>query len=174
MHKLLALALATMAGCVQSDVGAPCNHGGINAPQEPAITFPALACDKLMCVYGESAEPPAEPCQGNAECNVDGGERFVCVEGRCELGLDHVLNRSMCSRKCSSDADCHGGPEDSACRTGFTCAPILGLGDFCCEPVCVCKDDLSVPKIEDLTAQCAAGNAVGCCDQTPRPTACGG
>jgi hypothetical protein len=174
MRILSAIALATTLGCVQSDVGAPCNHGGISAPQEPVITFPALACDELLCVYGESAEPPAEPCRSHADCNTDGLDRFICNEGTCELAIGHVLTRSMCSRECSADTDCSGGAEDTACRTGFTCAPIQSLGDFCCESVCVCKDDLSPTMVEDLRNECASGDARGCCDRNPRPAACGG
>ncbi len=167
-------ALAGAPACAKSDVGAPCNHGGLDAPQEPVITFPALACEQLMCVYAESLAPPADPCETAAQCNDAGGDRFRCVSGRCELGMKHVLERSMCSQTCDEEADCQGGDDDTSCRTGFTCAPLLELGDFCCEKVCVCRDDLDVAAAEDLAADCASGDAAGCCDREPRPAACGG
>jgi hypothetical protein len=163
-----------LPACVQRDVGAPCNHGGIDAPQEPVITFPALACDELMCVYAESVDPPVDPCETEADCNVDGDTRFDCVENRCALGLDHVLARSMCSRSCRSDADCQDGDAGSACATGFSCTPLLSLGERCCEKVCACNDDLAVASLEELEQDCAAGDAPGCCDRDPRPAACGG
>jgi hypothetical protein len=163
-----------LPACVQSDVGAPCNHGPRDAPRESAITYPALACDELMCVYAESADPPVDPCQTEIDCNVDGGTRFDCVEGRCELALDHVLERSMCSRPCGSDADCDDGSVDTACNSGFMCTPLLSLGKQCCQKVCACRDDLAIGDLEELAEDCAAGDSPGCCDREPRPRGCGG
>jgi hypothetical protein len=162
-HRWWTLAgLLVLPACPRSDVGAPCNHGGFDAPQEPVITFPALACDELMCVYAESVEIPPDPCAADADCNVDGSDRFICASEHCELALDHVLTRSMCSRPCSSDADCEDATEDNACSTGFTCTPLLQLGEWCCEKVCACRDDLATAALEELARDCAAGDTPGC------------
>lgn len=161
------------AGCPRSDVGAPCNHGRIESPRTPTVTFPALACDQLMCLYANDEEPPAEPCETHADCNPVGGETFRCESGQCEVSATHVLERSMCTQHCEADADCSGGDPDTACASGFACARIHSLGDFCCEKLCVCRDDLDLAATEQRDEACEAGNLQGCCDQDPRPLACG-
>lgn len=170
----LALSCLALAGCPHSDVGSPCNHGADFIPQSQTITFPALACNDLLCVYAEDTEPPAEPCGSDEDCNAVSGEStFVCAEGRCELDQRHVMERSMCSQQCDADADCEGGDPDSACRSGFTCARIQALGDHCCEKLCVCLDDLDTAAATVLEAECSADAALGCCDKDPHPAACG-
>jgi hypothetical protein len=86
----------------------------------------------------------------------------------------------MCSKKCSTDADCKdGGPtkkvvvENTNCSTGFACARIQTLGKFCCEKLCVCKDDLDDSTSNEIQIACAAGEQEGCCDQEIVPEACG-
>lgn len=163
-----------LGGCPHSDVGSPCNHGAAFVPQSQTITFPALACDQLLCVYAEDTEPPQEGCESNEECGSAGGDdRFVCVEGHCELDQRHVMARSMCSQQCDADADCESGDPDSACSSGFACARIQGLGDHCCEKLCVCRDDLDVAAAAALERECSADAAMGCCDREPHPEACG-
>lgn len=156
--------------CARTDVGAPCNHGPNEIPQEPVITFPALACEQLLCVFAESIETPVDPCEVDGDCGAD--ERFACVEQRCELASEYVLHRSMCSVECSSDDECEA-VDGTACHTGFTCTPLMSLGEHCCEKVCVCKDDLALASLQELEQQCEAGTAAGCCDREPRPDACG-
>jgi hypothetical protein len=134
------------------------------------ITFPALACDQLLCVFAEAIDPPEDSCVSDADCNED--ERFTCVEQRCKLATEYVLERSMCSAECSSDDDCDA-QGDTACHTGFACTPLLSLGEHCCEKVCVCKDELDAASLDTLEQQCEAGTAVGCCDRDPRPRGCG-
>jgi hypothetical protein len=177
--------LPLLAGCPQGDVGAPCNHGDV-MPVSRFVSFPSLACDDLLCVYAEEAVPPDIECRMHEECNPPGEEaRFACAidegeeVGRCELADTFVLERSMCSKKCSSDADCSdGGPfsdvvaAQTSCESGFACARIQSGGDFCCEKLCVCRDDLGVNTA--LDDACEAGTQVGCCDQSPVPAACGG
>ncbi len=162
-----------LTGCPDSDVGRPCNHGPGFVPQDQTITFPALTCDHLLCVYAEDAEAPAEVCDQDADCNVGTDDKFRCQEGACVLDQTYVMNRSMCSLSCESDADCGGGDPETSCRSGFTCARIQGLGDHCCEKLCVCRDDLDVATAERLEAECSADAAVGCCDRSPHPRACG-
>src|SRR5688572_33249047 len=42
-----------LTACPQGDVGAPCNHGSVEPPSSKLVTFPALSCSDLLCVYGE-------------------------------------------------------------------------------------------------------------------------
>jgi hypothetical protein len=172
--SVVALALLCV-GCPRSDVGAPCNHGQLDPPRTPTVSFPALACDQLMCVYANADEPPAAPCESDTDCNAAGApERFECIAGACQVSATHVLSRSMCSQRCESDADCEDGDRSTACETGFRCARIQSLGDFCCEKLCVCRDDLDEAAATMREEGCAAGTLRGCCDQDPVPEACGG
>lgn len=180
-----------LAACPDGDVGAPCNHGRIEPPESQLVTFPALSCNDLLCIYADDEETPTADCtpgaQGNATCNESdpGRNRFECVpvgdsgNGACRLRTDYVLARSMCSKKCSSNDDCKDGGigqdvvvDDTECQTGFECARIQSLGEFCCERLCVCRDDLGV---SDLERDCSIGGEAvpGCCDQDPVPDACG-
>lgn len=180
-----AAVLLLSAACGRGDVGAPCNHGQVEPPESKLVTFPALACNDLLCVYADEDEASAEPCDENIDCDITGEGKFECVKsdagsstGVCKLRVDYVLERSMCSKKCSSDADCRdGGPtqqvvvDDTTCSRGFKCARIQTLGKFCCEKLCVCEDDLGVTA--DIDMKCSAGTQEGCCDgDTPSP-ACG-
>lgn len=180
-----------LTACPKGDVGAPCNHGRINPPESKLVTFPALSCDELLCVYADEEEPPAFNCEpgpaGDATCNeADTTKtRFECVasadgtSGACRLRNQYVLERSMCSKKCSSDADCQSAGitqqvvvDDTACQSGFACARIQTLGEFCCEKLCVCKDDLNQTASDDIEMACSLGQQEGCCDQDPVPDAC--
>ena len=161
-------------GCGATDVGAPCNHGQIDAPTTPTVTFPALACDQLVCVYADDDEPPEDPCETHADCNpVGSGDRFRCESGACVVASTWVLGRSMCSQTCESDADCAGGDPATACESGFACARIQSVGEFCCEKLCVCRDDLDVAGAAMRDELCESGEMTGCCDEDPRPAACG-
>jgi hypothetical protein len=187
---LAAVAVFALVGaCSKGDVGAPCNHGRIEPPESKLVTFPALTCDELLCVYADEEEAPADACnpgvEGNSRCNEADPtrNRFECVptsdgsSGICRLRIDYVLERSMCSKRCGDNDDCKNGGitqqvvvDDTECATGFECARIQSLGEFCCEKLCVCRDDLGV---SDLDMKCAAGTQEGCCDQDPVPAACG-
>lgn len=171
---LAALLPLLLAACPQSDVGRPCNHGPAFVPQSQTVTFPALSCDDLLCVYAEQVDEPARACSADADCNVAGAaSKHRCEEGACVLDQTHVLSRSMCSLRCESDADCDDGDPETTCRGGFACARIQGLGDHCCEKLCVCRDDLDLAAARALEAECSADAAAGCCDQDPHPVACG-
>ena len=150
------------------------------------MTFPALSCNDLLCVYADEEEPPAANCNEDQTCNmVDPSvNRFECVipegmtAGNCRLRIDYVLERSMCSKRCGNNDDCKNGGvgkkfvvDDTECQTGFECARIQSLGEFCCEKLCVCRDDLGATM--DLDNKCSAGTQEGCCDQDPVPDACG-
>ncbi len=171
---LLALLLLALTGCPQSDVGSPCNHGSAFVPQSQTISFPALACNDLLCVYAEDVEPPAEPCSSSVDCNIPGTEqKFLCEEDQCQLDQRYVMSRSMCSLSCETDQECQGGDPDTNCKRGFTCARIQGLGDHCCEKLCVCRDDLDEAAAAELDQECSADTLKGCCDKDPHPKACG-
>lgn len=171
---LLASAFLVVA-CNRGDVGAPCNHGSIEPPPSSVVTFPALSCDDLLCVYGEEKTIPTVDCQVDADCNSTGAEQFFeCVidegdtEGSCTLALEYVLRRSMCSKRCESDDDCKDTgvtqrpiAKETACRTGFACARIMKLGELCCEKLCVCKDEL--PNTSELDMGCANNTQPTCC-----------
>lgn len=180
-----ATGLLLLAACSPGDVGAPCNHGQVEPPESKLVTFPALACNDLLCVYADEEEAPAGACSDNLDCDMSNEGKFECVfndpesnTGVCKLRVDYVLQRSMCSKKCDSDADCRDGGitdqvvvDDTTCDRGFKCARIQTLGKFCCEKLCVCEDDLGVTA--DIDTKCSAGTQEGCCDgETPSP-ACG-
>jgi hypothetical protein len=183
--SFLGLLLAAGGSCARGDVGAPCNHGDVEPPESKLVTFPALSCNDLLCVYADEEEPPAADCGDDLDCNIDtANPKFECVKsdpnepGECQLRIDYVLERSMCSVKCSSDADCADGgvgqktvADNTQCSTGFSCARIQTLGKFCCEKLCVCNDDLG--DTTDINAKCSASTQEGCCDQMPVPEACG-
>jgi hypothetical protein len=163
----------SMTGPVDPDtqgVGAPCDHGlpPSEVPESKLLTFPALDCEDLMCLYADVAVAPADPCESDVDCNASNPElgRFVCNdESRCELAADYVAEHSMCTRLCDVDADC-GTDEPTTCQTGFSCAPQSSLGDACCRPVCVCNDDLDEATAHDLEEDCESGIAE-CCAVSP-------
>ena len=45
----------------------------------------------------------------------------------------------MCTTKCVDAGDCSEAAE-SACPSGFDCAPVVSVGPFACQKVCVCSD----------------------------------
>ncbi|MFO7566701.1 MAG: hypothetical protein R6X02_28920 [Enhygromyxa sp.] len=151
-----------LTACPQGDVGAPCNHGSVEAPSSKLVTFPALSCSDLLCVYGEEKTVPQTGCSVDDECNAAGGQNiFDCVNGSCKLSLDYVLERSMCSKTCETNDDCNNtslnnrpavDDDETACATGFSCTVLQRLGQFCCQRLCVCNDDLDT--LDDLEADC--------------------
>lgn len=170
-----ALGLCCAVGCSQSDVGAPCQHAQRDVPTEPVISFPSLACDQLLCVFAETINAPPDPCASDADCaEMAGGvDTFVCEDGQCSAAQDAVLERSMCSTTCDSDDDCASFVDGTTCEAGFTCAPLMALGDFCCQKVCVCRDGLDVATADRLEEACLASDVPGCCDRNPSPAGCG-
>lgn len=170
---LLLLGGVLLTGCPQGDVGAPCNHGTVEPPPSKLVTFPALSCSDLLCVYGEEQTIPEVEggCDDDLDCNVasggDGANIFECeipegeTVGQCRLSLQYVLERSMCSKTCATDADCNNSSlnnrpavddDETACATGFKCTVLQQLGQFCCDKLCVCQDDL--PALDQLEQDC--------------------
>lgn len=179
--SLVALAALTLTGCPNGDVGAPCNHGTVNPPSSFLVTFPALSCNDLLCIYGEDKEVPTEitGCTNDSDCNVSnpGQTIFSCTDdGTCELSIDYVLERSMCSKKCASDEDCNNqsafdkpavDDDETACDSEFKCVVLQELGEFCCESVCVCNDDL--PGVQMLQERCRVEGKEAVCNTGTTP-----
>jgi hypothetical protein len=157
-----------LTACPQGDVGAPCNHGSVEPPSSKLVTFPALSCSDLLCVYGEEQTVPPDNCQTEGDCNSAAGTTesvFECVVnpdtnvGACRLSLDYVLERSMCSKTCDTNEDCNNSSlnnrptvddDETACELGFSCTVLQSLGQFCCQKLCVCNDDLdTLNNLED-------------------------
>lgn len=157
------LLVPLLSACPKGDVGASCNHGDVQPPDSKVVTFPALSCNDLLCVYADDAKAPTTDCAGDADCNTtgDGKTRFTCQGGNCKLSSTYVLERSMCSRTCATDDDCVDGgigdkvlAKDSNCANGFKCVQIQKLGEFCCKKLCVCDDDLNKGNVEKLQGEC--------------------
>lgn len=158
------LLVPLMTACPKGDVGAPCNHGNVDPPESKVVTFPALSCNDLLCIYADEKEPPADGCKTDDDCNKvePGKQQFACnTSGVCKLSSTYVLERSMCSKTCETDTDCQDGgigkkvlAKDSACELGFACVQIQKLGEFCCQKLCVCSDDLSAGTVEDYAKEC--------------------
>lgn len=165
------LLVPVLSACPKGDVGAPCNHGSVEPPESKLVTFPALSCNDLLCIYADEAKAISGQCSDDAFCNSASTDqpRFSCVNGRCELSLTYVLQRSMCSKRCESDDDCaDGGPteqvraKDTSCSGDFKCVIIQQLGEFCCERLCVCEDDIAEATVDTLAMDCESGKIV--CD----------
>ena len=189
-----AASLAFLTACPNGDVGAPCNHGTVTPPNNILVTFPALSCNDLLCVYGEEEEAPDRACNSDSDCNADSAvsntavPRFECNQsdssqpGSCRLSLQYVLLRSMCSKRCSSDDDCKNSgigtannpvSDKTECDSGFSCRRIQQLGEFCCDQLCVCNDLLPEGVIEDLDRDCGEPDANGeyaFCNNSSAPT----
>lgn len=174
------LLVPLMSACPKGDVGAPCNHGDVQAPESQVVTFPALSCNDLLCVFAQKDDAPKVTCKSDAECNItgDGVTRFTCSNGDCQLDSTYVLQRSMCSRACETDDDCLDGgigkkvlAKETSCDSGFRCAKLQKLGEFCCKKLCVCGDDLSDGTLKALDEACGKfekdvdGNPM--CNQMP-------
>jgi len=169
-----------MTACPQGDVGAPCNHGSVEAPSSKLVTFPALSCSDLLCVYGEEKTVPDSACSTSEQCNVAGGPNvFSCVNSKCQLSLEYVLERSMCSKACETNDDCNNtslnnrptvDDDETSCQSGFSCTVLQRLGQFCCQRLCVCNDDLGT--LTDLEEDCAplTGDAWKSCYAEDAPT----
>ncbi len=151
-----------LTACPKGDIGAPCNHGDVQPPDSKVVTFPALSCNDLLCVYADESKPPGS-CQNDEQCNMADAEksRFLCDSGTCKLSASYVLERSMCSRTCATDADCEDGgigkkvlASETECTGGFRCAQLQKLGEFCCRSMCVCSDDLNEGALDTLRQEC--------------------
>lgn len=166
---LLAMfAILPSAGCSRGDVGAPCDHGSTTPPQSLTVSFPAMSCNELVCLYGDERKPTVTDCKNDSDCKDN--ERFECNKAsrRCQLKTDFVLRNSMCSRPCDSEADCdsqgfnrylHG---ETNCKDGFACRMLQSKGSLCCEKLCVCKDFMNDEADQGLKDACKPENNPDC------------
>jgi hypothetical protein len=141
------LLVPLMTACPKGDVGAPCNHGDVQPPDSQVVTFPALSCNDLLCVYAtEGAAEGVQERRGVQHRRRRTASRFSASSGDCKLSSTYVLERSMCSRDlrptttartAASARRCQA--KETSCENGFRCAQIQKLGEFCCKKLCVCK-----------------------------------
>jgi hypothetical protein len=97
---------------------------------------------------------------GVAACSGDDGGSTPTIGDSCDLGAAsneivvqtpasdcgtricmHILSNQpdLCTAHCATDDDCVAAV-GTACTTSFTCAPVLSVGPFGCEKLCVCSD----------------------------------
>lgn len=166
--SLFLAVLVTAPGCNRGDVGAPCDHGSTTPPQSLTVSFPAMSCNELVCLYGDERKPTVVDCKTHKDCNAP--DRFECndVTKTCQLKTDYVLRNSMCSRPCSSAADCETqgfrrfAHEPTNCEGGFACRIVQSKGSLCCQPLCVCKDYLNEEPSPGLLDACKKENNPDC------------
>jgi hypothetical protein len=147
-------------------IGAPCSHGvPASEIDSKIVTFPALDCDALVCVYADIAVAPAGTCMSDLECNAADPSlgRFECAlpDTECRLSPDYIAERSFCSDFCENDDEC-GDAEPSACATGFSCVALASIGSAGCRGVCACNDDVDLATSTDVREDCLAGTAPAC------------
>ena len=153
------LAPFALSGCKKGDVGAPCNHGDVRTPQSRSnVSFPIMDCNENLCVYKTDKVPDSQTCKRDEDCGDSGV--FKCDAGKCGVTPSFVLENSMCSRRCDSDADCKdGGPfdqvvyKDTSCKKGFVCQMLQVNGPLCCTKMCVCADQTNVQD-DDIATRC--------------------
>lgn len=112
--------------CNPNSIGRPCINPNNNLAKDPQISSPALECPSRLCLI----QPP---------------------------GVDSTTSesRNTCTARCESDDDCDAETKDK-CARGFACAVAVTVGNFCCEKMCVCRDDLRVGfnvDSDDVTTQ---------------------
>lgn len=123
LHALLALGIAApLAGCQDLGVGRKCQ--GNVAPGGTQITKGALECLSHLCYLKGGDDESSAPV------------------------------RQVCTAHCTTDDDCSGGETGKSpgqCGSSFVCAVASVVGDFACEKVCICKDDLQAGLNADPT-----------------------
>lgn len=142
-------------------VGVGCDHGGDLGFETFHFSRDEDACGDGICAYVDLAVPPMLACVGDEDCNVADPSRgkFACVDGGCRLSEAYRRERSMCAFACESDADCSPSDPETFCMNGFKC--VVASSD-CCQPLCLCVDDLSQAQVEEATAACADDPAPDC------------
>jgi hypothetical protein len=111
-------------------------------------------------VYGEHQTVPPDACETDLDCNSAASTTenvFECVSSSCRLSLDYVLERSMCSKTCSTNDDCKNSSlsnrptvddDETACETGSPNRPRVSASSA----RHVCSDDLPAPTVPSRTA----------------------
>jgi hypothetical protein len=127
-----------------------------------------------LALVGCKSNPVGRKCfLDNPE--LDGGLPQTIVSSpalECESSIClHIAGKTpnMCSARCSTDADCETSPE-SPCKGGFVCAIPVVTGGFCCEKLCICRDQFTADAgvVQDPAA-CDSNNAANeCCNLAGR------
>jgi hypothetical protein len=147
------------SGEVESNVvGEPCELSNLDIESVFLdAAFNEVCGEGNYCLYAPEEAAPFRDCTTDEQCGGDGEFHCDPEEGRCALDPAFIEERSMCTQSCETAADCVG-VDGTECEGGFSCEPIASLGSLCCQPVCVCNDDLSFTAAEDLRRQCEDGS----------------
>jgi hypothetical protein len=83
-------------------------------------------------VVGEMCELAASPNEIAISTGVTACSSRLCL---------HVLGNTpdLCTAQCDVADDC-AAVVGSPCTAGFECAPVLSVGSFACQKLCVCAD----------------------------------
>jgi hypothetical protein len=131
---------AFLSACNQNAIGRACVNPGGQQVAGTQLSFPALECPSRLCLI-----EPVGAANGNI-VDVDGGVRATCTA------------------RCDHDSDCEAETND-LCGSGFVCAIATDVGDFCCQKLCMCRDDLQPGKNVDVDGNtitplaCTPGNS---------------
>jgi hypothetical protein len=116
---LLCASVALVVGisvlaCNPNSIGRPCVNAAGSAPLGTQVSSPALECPSRLCLLAPLSGPE------------DGGA----------MGA-----RATCTARCDTNDDCEA-ETTSQCKSGFVCAVATQAGAFCCQKLCVCREDL--------------------------------
>jgi len=131
-----------------------------------ALAFGLVACKSNP--VGRRCFLPNPELDGGVQQTIVGAPALECESSICL----HVAGEApdMCSAKCSQDSDCETSPE-SPCAGGFICAVPVVTGNFCCERLCICRDQLHLVDAGTVPdpASCDSANAANeCCNLAGR------
>jgi hypothetical protein len=113
------------------------------------------ACDQdVECVLGATCvdgachggPPSAQGLGGPCEQGTASPPQIVHALFQCTTD-DHLCLtnanglRRTCTALCSADADC-AGADTSQCGSGFVCTAVTATGEYACQKLCVCRDDV--------------------------------
>ena len=126
--------LGMAAGCSDNGVGRRCEFaGGDGGISGTTISTPSLECFTRLCYLKEGQ-------MGGAP-------------------------RQVCTAKCNTDDDCKpnliGESSRGFCPTKFVCAVASPAGNFKCQKLCICHDDLQTNINSDADGGVMCPNACG-------------
>lgn len=123
-----------LAGCVDNQIGRPCNNLGKDPQSGVTFVNPAPDCPTRLCMVTP------------AIAKVKSGT--TCTAADCSTRHETV-SLSMCTAECSSDDDCATADDYKVAERcpsrKFACAVpsvLPGSDNFCCKKMCMCADDL--------------------------------
>ena len=130
---MLGLGLLAGSGCADTDpsLGRRCDLGGSGAKSSETI------------INSNSADCLSRLC--------------VRTANQASIAISPTIGH--CSATCEADAECAASGDD--CKTGYACRAPTAVGAFCCQKMCVCKDDL--PATYEDSEACNPGNPLATC-----------